>query len=214
MDGPSNPGSSPARVVVVLGHGRATGLCHHLRDVCCDELAAREAEVRVHDLLADGFDPVLRMEEGQTFALRADEASDPLLHRYQQDVAWADAFVFVHPVWWFSPPAILKGWIERVLADGLAMQHVEDGPPQPLLGGKRALVVQTFGAIRAVDRIITRGVAWTFWRRAVFQSVGMNDVSRLALYAVEDLGPDELEKYRQRLRRKLGALVEGVAAAR
>ena len=203
-----------ARVVVVMGHGRADGLCHHLLDVCKQELEAQNAEFRVHSLLADGFDPVLRMQPGESFALPCDAAVDPLLHRYQQDVGWADAYVIAHPVWWFSAPAILKGWVDKVLADGIAMQHMDDGPPQPLFTGKRALVVQTFGAARVVDRIVCRGVSWAFWRRAVFFSVGISDVARLALYAVEDIEPDELAGFSKRLRRKIGMLVQDIADAR
>jgi NAD(P)H dehydrogenase (quinone) len=173
----------PPRVLAVIGHGRTESLGHRLLAAARDSLAARGVEVRVHDLLADGFDPVLRLPPGATAALP--EHGVPAARRYQADVTWMDALLMVHPVWWFGPPAILKGWIDQVLVDTVAFRRPPTGLPQPLLGGRRALLVQTYNAPRTVDRFIMKGIAETFWRRAVFLSVGIRPVRRLAFHKVD-----------------------------
>ena len=190
---------SSKRVLLVLGHGRQSSLCQHLAQVAREQLAQLGAEVREHDLLADGFDPVLRLDPGQRHAVRVSPAEDPLVARYQDDVVWADAYLIVHPVWWFAPPALLKGWVDRVLADGVALTHACE-PPKGSLDGRKALVIQTFNAPRFVDRTLMRRVGTRFWTHAVFFSVGVRAVT-LGLYETGDLSKRRLARFERRLRR-------------
>ncbi|MBI4604933.1 MAG: NAD(P)H-dependent oxidoreductase [Planctomycetes bacterium] len=189
----------PPRALLVLGHGREDSLCHALFRAAHEALEAAGAEVRSHDLFADGFDPVLRLPPGARHALP--EHSGPLARRYQEDVRWMDALVVVHPVWWFGPPAILKGWVDQVLVHSVAIEQTPEGPPKPLLGGRRALVVQTFNAARIVDRILMRGMAEGFWRRAVFLSTGIALAGSVALYGVEGISPEAVEAARRKVAR-------------
>lgn len=161
--------------------------------------------MRVEDLLADGFDPVLRLPVGVRHA--TPEHVSPLARRYHEDIRWMDALVIVHPVWWFAPPANLKGWIDQVLVDGVAIAQAPEGPPRPLLEGRRALLIQTFNAPRAVDRFFMRNLAEQFWRRAVFASIGIDRVERIALYGVEELAESDLEKTERRIERAVERLV-------
>lgn len=197
-----------ARVVLVLGHGRREpSLCHHLARRLEEMLIEGGAQVRRQDLLADGFDPVLRLAREEAHATAVDPARDPLCARYQEDVRWATAFVFVHPVWWFAVPAILKGWIDRVLVDGVALEQHEGDPPKPRLAGRRALVVQTFNAAKAVEKVWFRGVSAFVWRRVVLPSVGIEDVRVEALFEVERLDGKALAAFERRLERRVERLL-------
>jgi NAD(P)H dehydrogenase (quinone) len=65
----------------------------------------------------------------------------------QEKVSRAEAIVFIHPVWWAGPPAILKGWIDRVFSMGFAYRFDEKtGEPVGLLKHKKAVVINTAGA--------------------------------------------------------------------
>ena len=192
-------------VLVVTGHGRTNSLCHHLQRVTCAALQRGGATVRVQDLLRDGFDPVLRLPEGARHA--EPEYATETARRYQDDVRWMDAVVILHPVWWFAPPAILKGWVDQVLVDGVALEQPPEGPPKPLLGGRRALVLQTFNAPRVVDRIVTRGISGSFWKRAVLASVGIDKVERLAFYEVEDITEEALRTAEGKIDRAIQRLL-------
>lgn len=197
---------SARATLLVIGHGRTDGLCHHLARVAKDELARLGAPVRTHDLLADGFDPVLRLAATEKAPTRATASDDALLARYQDDLLWARSLVIVHPVWWFAPPAILKGWVDRVLVDGVALRQPPEGPPVGTLEGRRALLVQTFGAPRAVDRVVFGGIAGRFWKRAVFMPVGIRDVRQVSLHGVDGITSAGLAAEEKALRRAVAKL--------
>ncbi|MDP6539821.1 MAG: NAD(P)H-dependent oxidoreductase [Planctomycetota bacterium] len=200
-------GAGRARVLVVHGAGRERGLSARLVEEVVGELERRGAEHRLHDLLADGFDPVLRLQPDQRHAPPCTPEQDPLVHRYQLEVRWAEILVLVHPVWWFAPPAIMKGWVDRVLVEDVALAHRVGGSPLPLLAGRRALLVQTFNTRRSIDRWMFRGVSEAFWRRAALGSCGVRLVGRVALYGVEGLSGERLEAECARLRAAVAGLV-------
>ena len=200
--------SRKRRVLIVIGHARTTSLCHHLTGIVRETLGGHGAEVRIHDLLADGFDPCLRMDPDEPFALPPTEEEDPLAHRYCEDVKWADTYVFIHPVYWFAPPGILKGWIDRIFVEGVAVHQPEDGPTQGILQGRSALVVQTFGAPKVVDKVVFRNLAEAFWRRAVFFATGIKRIKRFAIYSVDTQSKAKMMAHEKRLRRTVSSLVE------
>jgi NAD(P)H dehydrogenase (quinone) len=200
--------SIEARVVVVQGGGRVGGLGRRLASVAREELEAAGAQVRVHDLLADGFDPVLRLGADQRYAQACSSEEDSLTARYQADARWAESFVVVHPVWWFAPPAILKGWVDRVFVDGVALEQRDGEAPRGLFGAKRMLVVQTFNTQGAIERVAFLGMAGFFWKRVVGASLGMERVQRLALYSVERLDETRLGRFEARMRRALRGLAQ------
>jgi len=115
--------------------------------------------------------------------------------------------LIVHPVWWFAPPAILKGWVDRVLVDGVALRQPADGPPEGTLSGRRALVVQTFNADRMVDKVVFGSLSRRFWRRAVFFSVGIKKTSYFPVYSASNLDGDQLHCIEERLQRTVEAFV-------
>lgn len=195
-----------SRVLLVLGHGRSESLCHHLASVARAEIESVGAEVRVHDLLADDFDPVLRLGPEQAHAKPISADEDALVARYQDDVRWAEVYLIIYPVWWFAPPALLKGWVDRVFADEVALDQ-SCSPPRGLLGGKRALVVSTFKASRAIDRLLMFRIAARFWTMAVFFSVGIRKVTPLPLYEVGDLSPQRLRRFESKLARSVARLL-------
>jgi len=99
-------------------------------------------EVDVADLYAEGFDPSLSAGE---LAGLASGAAPPGIRRYQERILRAGGLAFVFPVWWFAPPAILKGWIDRVFLENFAFRFLEGGRVEGLLRHEGALVLNTAG---------------------------------------------------------------------
>jgi len=194
-----------ARVVVVLAAARPASLGAHLAELACAELRGRGFEVALQDLLGDGFDPVLRLAPGQPHASAPRDRDDPLGARYARELRQCEGIVVVHPVWWFAPPAILKGWVDRLLVEGVALEHGPSGPPRGLWGKKQMLVVQTFNASAVVDRAVFGGASASFWKRTVGAPTGLRRVRRLALHGAESLGEAELVRFERRLVRALGS---------
>ncbi len=203
--------SRTPRVLLVIGHARETSFCHHLLQLVQKQLSAAGAETRTHDLLADGFDPILHLAEGQQHARRADVQYDPLTASYQSDVCWADAYVVVHPVWWFAPPAILKGWVDRVLVDDVALRQSDSGgPPEGILTDRRALVIQTFNADRMVDKIVFGAMSKRFWKQSVFLPVGIKKAGYFPVYSVEALTTAQIERVEKKLEQTVSAFLTRV----
>ena len=121
------------------------------------------------DLYADHFNPVLTKEEiDRRFSL------DNEVSRYAGELVSSEGIIIVHPDWWGGPPAILKGWVDRVFRPGIAYDTDRDfpgdpGTHQPLLAGKHAIVVCL--SDNKADNEILR----VFWEDKVFSWCGLKD---------------------------------------
>jgi NAD(P)H dehydrogenase (quinone) len=108
-------------------------------------LKANGVEFGLIDLYADRFDPVIRLVDFD-MPLGDDSAR---IKEYQGKVRTAERLIFIYPVWFYNMPAMMKGFIERVFTNGFAYEFSlgNDGKAKetPLLAGKKAVVINTFG---------------------------------------------------------------------
>lgn len=109
--------------------------------------AALDADDSTEGRQAARFDPVLDSKHAFENGLQSEDIA-----REQEKLMWADAVILQFPLWWFSMPAILKGWVERVYAYGFAYgvgehsdTHWGDRYGQGTLAGKRAMLMVTAG---------------------------------------------------------------------
>jgi NAD(P)H dehydrogenase (quinone) len=122
-------------------------LCH----AAVDAARAQGHEVRVIDLHAEAFDPVMGTEERRGYHDDAPPPPDVAVHIGH--LRWAEGLIFVYPTWWYSQPAILKGWFDRVWRPGVTFTI-----PTPTTGMRPALT-----NIRLIGVITTLGSPWWFW---------------------------------------------------
>jgi putative NADPH-quinone reductase len=106
------------RALVVYCHPRRESFTAAIRDVVLGRLEAAGAETRVADLYAEGFDPVLSAGEHAGY-LDSPDNRQPVATECDA-LAWCDTLVFVYPTWWYGLPAMLKGWLDRVLLPDVA----------------------------------------------------------------------------------------------
>src|SRR5689334_4916156 len=99
----------PPFALAVVAHPSPTSFSHAMAGAARAVLAARGFEVDFHDLYAERFDPVQPTGEAQNTA-----SSNALVEQHCAELARADLILVFHPNWWGAPPAILKGWIDRV----------------------------------------------------------------------------------------------------
>lgn len=168
-------GSVPV-VVLVLAHPRPDSLNHALARRLGDAVTRAGAHLVAHDLYAERFDPVLRAEEsyvvGRDLHLGG-PSGDPLLDRHRADLASADALVVVHPSWWGKPPAILAGWLDRVLVPGVAYRLPDAGGlPERLLGIRRLVVVNTTDTPAEREATVFGDPLAAIWERCVGTYLG------------------------------------------
>ena len=152
IPGAKRPGlpesSTMATVMLLLAHPRATSYCHALAERIGERLVDLGHEVRSHDLYAELFDPVLTAEESHTSGEAIESIlareNDPMVALHREELRRAEGLVVVHPNWWGMPPAILTGWIDRVVVPGVAYRLEEaTGYPEPLAPIAELFVVNT-----------------------------------------------------------------------
>lgn len=141
--------------------------------------ASAGAEVAFQDLYSDGFDPRMPATEVGTT-----EFADGLTRRYASEVLAANALVLVHPVWFFQVPAILKGWVDRVLREGVVYELGPGGQSVGLLRARRALLVNTANSAERVEGALGEPLE-RFWRDVVLGPAGVEEMTRLRFSKVE-----------------------------
>lgn len=164
------------KILIVYAHPEPRSLTGALKDISVAALQAAGHEVRVTDLYAEGWKseiarpdfPLLSPEARLHPVAASAEAfatgtQPPEIAAEQEKLLWADAVILQFPLWWYTMPAILKGWVERVYAYGFAYgvgehsdAHWGDRFGEGVMAGKRAMLVVTVGGW--ADHYSDRGV--------------------------------------------------------
>jgi putative NADPH-quinone reductase len=170
------------KILVVLGHPQPGSFNHALADTVVSALGERGHEVVFHDLYAEGFDPLLPAAE-----VPSDGPVDPEIARHCAELAAAEGIVVVHPNWWGQPPAILKGWIDRVVRPEVAYRFLDgdsgEGIPEGLLRAKAAVILNTANTSAERELAVFGDPLEALWSRCVFGLCGVDEVQRRT-YAV------------------------------
>ncbi len=197
-----------ARVLVVYSHPCRESFCRAIRDRVCEALRLLGHEVDLLDLHAEGFQPVLGAEEWRGYQHEGPNL-DPVKDHAER-LAAADALIFVYPTWWFGLPAILKGWLDRVLVPGFAFAMPEAGKgPRPGLIHIRHLGVFTSCGANL----------WTSWavgfpgRRTLLRGVRANchPLARTtfsAIYQIDSASAAQRSAYLDRIPGRVAQLME------
>ena len=155
------------KVLLLVANPNPGSFCHAIARTAQDELQALGHQVLFHDLYAERFDPLLPHAE-----IPKDASVDAVIHRHCQEVTQAEGFVVVHPNWWSMPPAILKGWIDRVLRQGIAYEFTQEGV-RGLLQGRRAVVFTTSNTPRDVELRLFGDPLENLWKTCIFGFCGL-----------------------------------------
>ncbi len=106
------------KALIVYCHPSATSFNHAVLETVTDELTQAGAETRVIDLYAERFQPSLTLEDWTDY--EDTSCNTDRIGPHVESLQWCDALIFVYPTWWFGQPAMLKGWLDRVLVPGVA----------------------------------------------------------------------------------------------
>ncbi|WP_380279059.1 NAD(P)H-dependent oxidoreductase [Kitasatospora purpeofusca] len=195
------------RVGVYLAHPKPGSFNHALFEAVVDELHGQGVEVVAHDLYAEGFSPLLTAGETETVAASG-AATDGQLALHRAEVATLDALVLVHPNWWGMPPAVLAGWVQRVMVPGVAYKlGTADGEPVGLLRAGRALVLNTSDTPETREREEFGDPLERIWAACVLPYVGVTDVRRRVFRTVTDSSDGERAQWLRQARQEAAALI-------
>lgn len=165
------------KLLIVLAHPQPGSFNHALAQTMGDALRAAGHEVSLRDLCAEGFDPLFTAEE-----LQRGHTPPALIRAHADAVLAADGIVVVHPNWWGQPPAILKGWLDRVLRAGEAYRFGTNEQGEGIVIGqlkaRAALVITTSNTPREAELARYGDPLDTLWKRCVWGFCGVPRVER------------------------------------
>jgi NAD(P)H dehydrogenase (quinone) len=106
------------KILLVFCHPDPESYGATLAQVARTSLEEAGHEVHLTDLYAEGFDPVFSLEEKKSY-LPNTAYNLSLVQSHVDSLQWADGLVVCYPTWYYGPPAMLKGWLERVWLPGV-----------------------------------------------------------------------------------------------
>jgi NAD(P)H dehydrogenase (quinone) len=164
-------------ISVILGHPNKESFNHAIADAVVTTLKKNGQQVLYHDLYEELFNPVLPISE-----IPKNAHTDPLVKKHCEEIASADGIVIIHPNWWGQPPAIMKGWIDRVIRPGVAYEFQEgdsgEGVPCGMLKAKTALVFNTSNTSEEREKSVFGDPLETIWKNCIFGLCGVTAVHR------------------------------------
>lgn len=190
------------KITLILAHPDAKSFNHALARKAEHALLTLGHTVALHDLYAEGFDPLL---PGGEIPSGAD--LPPLIQSHCAELAETDGIVVVHPNWWGMPPAILKGWVDRVIRPGVAYNFLEgdsgEGVPVGLLKARAVVVLNTSDTEAKREAEVFGDPLETLWKNCIFGLCGVKEFHRRTFGMVATSTEEERKNWLE----EAGALV-------
>ncbi len=165
------------KISLILAHPKPGSFNHAIANAAREQCRANRHLIYYHDLYAEHFDPQLPDDEiPKNAALGSDIA------RYCSELAESDGIIIVHPNWWGQPPALLKGWIDRVIRPGVAYEFMDgdkgEGIPVGLLKAQTAVVFNTANTPAEREDKIFGDPLQRIWKDCIFDLCGVSQFHR------------------------------------
>lgn len=177
-------------VSIILCHPSPGSFNHAVAERARKTLEGLGHEVAFHDLYAEGFEASLPGPE-----ISRDAALPEFVARHCAEIAQAEGIVIVHPNWWGMPPAVLAGWVDRVMRPGVAYEFLEgdggEGVPRGLLKAASAVVFNTSNTYPERETRVFGDPLERIWKDCVFGLCGVEDFHRRTFGVVVTSTPEE-----------------------
>lgn len=164
-------------VSIILAHPDRNSLNHAIAEAAREALKENGYGIHFHDLYEEGFDPLLRTDE-----IPKGAGLPKAIELHCREIADARGIIIVHPNWWGQPPAILKGWVDRVIRPGVAYEFEEgdsgEGVPVGLLKAKAVLVFNTANTPEGREMSVFGDPLQLIWKNCIFDLCGVKEFYR------------------------------------
>ena len=171
-------------ILIILGHPNKKSFCHALAESFKNGALEGNNKVAVLDLYKEKFNPVYDLEKDKQDA-----------KKYQKLVSESDTLVFVYPTWWFRAPAIIEGWIDRVMTTPFAYSFKtivgNFGKPVGNLNDKNALIIQTYGSPQFATKLWFFNLPIRRIKRGCFNVIGFKKTKFYPFWRVPFVSKDK-----------------------
>lgn len=173
------------KISVILGHPYENSFNTAIAETAVTTLKHNGHVVMFHDLYQENFNPILTDKE-----LISDITEDELVLCHQKEIKEADGIIIIHPNWWGQPPAILTGWVDRVLRENIAYAFSDDdnggGIPIGLLKAKMGLVFNTSNTPMERENSVFGDPLERIWKDCIFNFCGVTIFDRIMFRVIAD----------------------------
>lgn len=183
------------KTLLVISHPNPKSFSFAVKDKLYEYLIQNGDEVRQIDLYKDDFDPVLRSADF--------ERKSQSVLEYQSMIKWAKRLVFIYPLWWGQMPAMLKGFMDKMLSHGFAFDVDDEGYTYGKLTDKEVLFVVNLGMdAKSQEKL---GMVESVKRSHLFNNFGFCGVPESAcnirfFNAVPHISPELRQEYLESLK--------------
>ena len=193
------------KIVVVAGHPRSSGsFSDALAESFIDGARQAGADVRLVLLRSLQFDPNVRVPP------HSPQEFEPDLESARELILWCDHIVFVYPTWWAGVPALLKGFLDRVLTSGFAFEEIDGGTGyQGLLGPRSAQIITTMDTPYWVYRLIYGRPGELAMKRATWGFCGLSPIRVTTFSQVKDSTSEVRARWLETARKRGNAAAVG-----
>ena len=178
------------KIFIWVAHPKATSLCSALADAYAEGAAQQGAEIRRIDLAHMKFDPYF---EG--YGPDAPEL-EPDLVAWQENLAWADHLLIIHPYWWGAMPTLAKAVLDRALTSGFAYKYHRRGMGwDKLLSGRTADALITSDTPPLLDTFLYRKPGRRVLKNQVLGFCGIKLRKMRQLGSVKLAAPEKIARW-------------------
>ena len=164
-------------ILLILAHPDKNSFNHAIANACLNRLKENGHHVTFHDLYKENFNPIIKTKE-----IPKNADIDGIVAKHCNDLVESDGIIIIHPNWWGQPPAILKGWIDRIIRPGIAYGFIEgdngEGVPVGLLKANSAIVFNTANTSEYREINIFKDPLETIWKNCIFDLCGVKKFQR------------------------------------
>jgi putative NADPH-quinone reductase len=174
---------------IILANPGIKSFNHAIAQTAREILQSQNISYFYHDLYQESFPPVLEYSETKRNAILPS-----IISQHCEEIKSVDGIIIVHPNWWGQPPAILKGWIDRVIRPEVAYRFVEndkgEGVPEGLLKAHIGVVFNTANTLAERELQVFGDPLQTIWKNCVFGLCGVNNFVRKTFSVMITSTPD------------------------
>eukprot|EP00826_Nyctotherus_ovalis_P048651 TRINITY_DN5753_c0_g2_i1.p1 TRINITY_DN5753_c0_g2~~TRINITY_DN5753_c0_g2_i1.p1 ORF type:complete len:211 (+),score=47.62 TRINITY_DN5753_c0_g2_i1:69-701(+) len=167
------------KVLVVYTHPNPKSFSHAILETTLEALKAKNYEIMVRDLHEIKFNPILTRADIDAMK---EKKMPKDIEEEQKYISWCDTIIFVHPLWWGSLPAMLKGYFDRVFAKGFA--YTEEGCKLKGLLNKEVAVFQPQGGGKSRSESYIWPAIDVITKKSTFEACGLKILGYLRFPSV------------------------------
>ena len=184
------------KTLIVFTHPYEGSYCNAIMRAVRKGLKENGHACKIINLDKDRFDPVMRAKDLRAFAalgqgdMTAFDDLDPIVLRYKKKLEWAERLVLIFPIWWMTMPAMMKGFIDKVIFPGVAYEMQNGRLESRLRNLKQVTVISTMNTPSDVYRNTFGNSIEGSLIKGTFNQIGIHDAKWISLNMVKQAGGD------------------------